>query len=127
MYAYTASIISLFVCTYCAHTYTHTAVDPVPCGEISRAAFIGMNWLKYVVTCGCTCTVPYTLKFFQGLSISWFCQILVKNKFSQSSFQPHLASVMNLKFSGRNFRGRILTREIREKFSTSKILGYTVL
>ena len=32
----------------CAHTYI--VVDPVPCGEISRAAFIGMSWLKYAAT-----------------------------------------------------------------------------
>ena len=38
------------------HTYAHIihvridiiiVVDPVPCGEISRDAFIEMSWLKY--------------------------------------------------------------------------------
>ena len=28
--------------------HTYIIVNPVPCGAISRAAFIGMNWLKYV-------------------------------------------------------------------------------
>ena len=28
----------------------YIAVDPVPCDEILRAAFIGMSWLKYAVT-----------------------------------------------------------------------------
>ena len=32
----------------CVHTYI--VVDPVPCGEISRVAYIVMSWLKYVVT-----------------------------------------------------------------------------
>ena len=40
--AYTASIISLFVCTYNARVHADIVIDPVPCGEISRAAFIGM-------------------------------------------------------------------------------------
>ena len=49
--------------------------------------------------------IPYSLNF-RGVSISRFCQILLKNKFSQitfswSSFQSHLASVMNLKFHER--------------------------
>ena len=44
---YTVSIMSLFVCTYNARAHTYIVVDPVPCGEISRAAFIGMCWLKY--------------------------------------------------------------------------------
>ena len=46
-HAYTASIISLFVCTYNARVHADIVVDPVPCGEISRVAFIGMCWLKY--------------------------------------------------------------------------------
>ena len=46
-HAYTASVISLFVCTYNARAHTYIVVDPVPCGEILRAAFIGMSWLKY--------------------------------------------------------------------------------
>ena len=29
-----------------AHTYMYIAADPLPCGEISRAAFIGMICLK---------------------------------------------------------------------------------
>ena len=45
--AYTASVVSLFVCTYNARAHTYIVVDPMPCGEISRAAFIGMSWLKY--------------------------------------------------------------------------------
>ena len=47
---YTASIISLFVCTYNARVHMHIVVDPISCGEILRAAFIGMSWLKYVAT-----------------------------------------------------------------------------
>ena len=31
-------LISLFVCTYNAHAHTYIAVDPLPCGKISRAA-----------------------------------------------------------------------------------------
>ena len=45
---YVASIISLFVCTYNALSHMYIAVDPSPCGEISRAAFIGTSWQKYV-------------------------------------------------------------------------------
>ena len=48
--AYTASAISLFVCTHNARSHTYIVVDPVPCSEISRAAFIGMSWLKYAAT-----------------------------------------------------------------------------
>ena len=47
---YTVSIINLFICTYNAHAHMHIVVDPVPCGEILRAAFIGMSWLKYAAT-----------------------------------------------------------------------------
>ena len=46
--AYKASIMSLFVCMYNARAHTYIVIDPVPCGEISRVAFIGMCWLKYV-------------------------------------------------------------------------------
>ena len=46
-HAYTPSIISLFVCTYNACVYAYIAVDPLPCGEISRAAFIGMSIQKH--------------------------------------------------------------------------------
>ena len=48
--AHTALIISLFVCMYnaCAHMYI--AVDPLPFGEISRAAFIGKSLQKHVAT-----------------------------------------------------------------------------
>ena len=36
-------------CTY--NAYTHTCiVKPIPCGKILGAAFIGMTWLKHVVT-----------------------------------------------------------------------------
>ena len=45
---YTASIMSIFVCTYNVHAHTHIVVDLVPCGEILRAVFIGMGWMKYV-------------------------------------------------------------------------------
>ena len=40
---YTVSIMSLFVCA-CTYVY------PLPCSKISRAAFIGLSWLKYAVT-----------------------------------------------------------------------------
>ena len=40
--AYTASIISLFVCK---RAHMEIAVDPLPCNEISRATFIGTSWL----------------------------------------------------------------------------------
>ena len=38
------------VCTYNVRAHTYIVVDPLPCSEISRAAFIGMSWLKYEVT-----------------------------------------------------------------------------
>ena len=38
---YTASIISLFVCTYNVHVHMYIAVDSLPYGETSGAAFIG--------------------------------------------------------------------------------------
>ena len=44
---YTASIISLLIRTYNAHMYTHVPVDPLPCSEILRAAFIEMSWQKH--------------------------------------------------------------------------------
>ena len=44
---YTASIISLFVCTYNVRALTYIVIDPVTCGEISRVVFIGISWLKY--------------------------------------------------------------------------------
>ena len=28
----------------------YTVVDPLPCGEITRAAFNGVSWLKYAAT-----------------------------------------------------------------------------
>ena len=42
---YAASIINLFVCTYntYAQAYMYIVVDPLPCGEISRAAFVGIS------------------------------------------------------------------------------------
>ena len=49
-HAYTASLISPFVCMYNVCVLTYIVVDPVPCGEISKAAFIGMSWLKYAAT-----------------------------------------------------------------------------
>ena len=34
-----------------AHVHMYIVVDPVvPCSEILRVVFIGMSWLKYVVT-----------------------------------------------------------------------------
>ena len=47
---YTTSIMGLFVCTYNARAHMYIIVDPVPCGKILRAAFIGMCWLKYAAT-----------------------------------------------------------------------------
>ena len=44
---YSASIMSLFVCIYNACVQMYIIVDPVPCGEILRAVFIGMSRLKY--------------------------------------------------------------------------------
>ena len=43
---YTASIISLFTPVYARKMRVRIqhAVDPLPCGEILRAAFIGTNW-----------------------------------------------------------------------------------
>ena len=41
--------LRVFVCIYIAHVHTYI-VDPVPHGEILRAAFIGMSWLKYMAT-----------------------------------------------------------------------------
>ena len=73
----------------------------------------------------------------QNLNISQFCQILLKNEFSwiktncrgpyTCSFQPHLASVMNLKFCRRNFSWPFSDPQNLHKFSTSKVLGYTVV
>ena len=37
-------VISLFVHLYvCVYTYIHVVADPLPCGKISRAIFIGMS------------------------------------------------------------------------------------
>ena len=47
--AYTA-IMCLFVCTYNSRAHTYIDVDPVPCSEISRVAFIGISCLKYAAT-----------------------------------------------------------------------------
>ena len=49
-YEYTYSIVSLFVCRYYACAHTYIAVDPLPCGEILGAAFIGVSWQKHVAT-----------------------------------------------------------------------------
>ena len=38
------------ICTYNARAHTFIVVDPVPCGDISRVAFIRMCWLKYGAT-----------------------------------------------------------------------------
>ena len=48
--AHTASIISLFVCTYNARAHTYIAVDLLPFGEISREAFIGKSLQKHAAT-----------------------------------------------------------------------------
>ena len=47
---HTASIISLFVRMYNARAHMYIAVDPLPCSEISRAAFIGKSLQKHVAT-----------------------------------------------------------------------------
>ena len=47
-----------------------------------------------------------------------------QNKFSRLSFQPHLASVMNVEFRGRKFSWPCSGLR---NFSTLKLLGYTVL
>ena len=57
-----------------------------------------------------------------------FCQILLKNKFSwikflQSSFQPCLASVMNLKFHERKLLRLFSDPQNPRIFSTSKLYG----
>ena len=66
--------------------------------------------------------IPYGLNF----------QILLKNQFSRiiflwSSFQPCLASVMNLKFHRRKVSWLCSDPQNPQKFSTSKILGYRVI
>ena len=71
--------------------------------------------------------ILYSLKFsrkkyFVVLPNSAQKQIL-RIKFSWYSFQPRLASIMNLKFRGRNFSHPFSDLQ---KISTSKILGYTV-
>ena len=62
-------------------------------------------------------TIPYSLrsKYFTVLPNSAQKQILwIKS--SWSSFQPRIASVMNLNFTGKKFCGHALTHEIRENF-----------
>ena len=69
--------------------------------------------------------IPYSLKF---LRINYFAvlpnsaqkQFFLWIKFSWSSFQPHLASVMNLKFRGRNFSRPFSIHEIHENFQPRK-------
>ena len=39
--------LGIYVCTYNACARTYIAVDPLPCGEISRAAFIGKSLQKH--------------------------------------------------------------------------------
>ena len=41
--AYTASIISLFVCTYNARMHTHTAIDPLLCSDIETPTILVWN------------------------------------------------------------------------------------
>ena len=48
---YTASIISLFVCTYNVCAHVHIAIDPLPWGKILRAAFI-VYWDELAEACG---------------------------------------------------------------------------
>ena len=67
----------------------------------------------------------HILKFLRGKYL-WFCQVLLKSKFSWSNFQPRLASVMNLIFYGRKVLRLFSDLWNPWKFSTSKILGYTV-
>ena len=57
-------------------------------------------------------SLPYSQKILR-INISHFCQILLINKFLQikfswSSFQPRLASVMNFKFLWEKFFSAIL-------------------
>ena len=75
--------------------------------------------------------LPYSLKFsrikyFKVLPNSAQKQIFT-DKILWSSFQPRLASVMNLKFCWRNFSRPFSDPRNLRKFSTSKILGYMVL
>ena len=44
---YTAPIISLLYARMMRVRIRINVVDPLPCGKISRAAFIGMNWQKH--------------------------------------------------------------------------------
>ena len=50
MHVCTASIVSLFICMCNACVHMYVVVDPLPCGEVSRVASLGMSWLKYAVT-----------------------------------------------------------------------------
>ena len=45
-----AASISLSVCLYNACGHMYIVVDPLLHGDILRATFIGMSWLKYAVT-----------------------------------------------------------------------------
>ena len=45
--AYTASIISLFVCTYNAHMHTHTAIDPLLCSDIETPTILVWKLLLF--------------------------------------------------------------------------------
>ena len=47
---YTAPIISLLYARIMHVRIRINVVDPLPCGKISRAAFIGMSWQKHAVT-----------------------------------------------------------------------------
>ena len=61
---YTASLISLFVCTYTARVHTYIIGDPVPCGEISRMAFSGTSYLKHAAR-------------FRGNTVYYYTTIIV--------------------------------------------------
>ena len=60
-----------------AYVYTYNAGDPFPCGDISRATFIGMSWLKCgeilraVVIQGAVRFRGNTVYYFSAILCSW--------------------------------------------------------
>ena len=73
--------------------------------------------------------VPYTsLKYSRGKYLTVLPNFTQKQliKFSWSNFQSHFASVMNVKFRGRNVSQPCADPQNPRKFSISKNLGYTV-
>ena len=49
MHTQLASLVSLFICMYNARVHTYVVTNPLPCGEISRVAFI---WDELAEMCG---------------------------------------------------------------------------